>query len=330
MGADIGDVVVPRETPLEEVGGEVGIDAYNALYGFLANIRQPDGTPLKDSKGRVTSHLSGLLYRTANLYEAGIEPCYVFDGEPPRLKRETVEERKERRDEAEERYEEAKRRGDEAAMLKHAQQATRLEPPQVETAVSLLDALNVPWVEAPAEGEAQAARMCEEGALDSVGSQDYDSLLFGAPTLVRNLAVRGRGGDELTPETVDLGETLDELGLTREGLVEVAVLAGTDYNEGIHGFGAKTALDAVREDGFEATVDEHPEEFEVDPEDVKTLFLEPETEPSDAYDLDRGTPDEDAVVALLVDEHDFSRNRVTDAVERIEGATTQSSLDRWS
>jgi len=197
------------------VGGRVGIDAYNALYGFLANIRQPDGTPLKDSKGRVTSHLSGLLYRTANLYEAGIKPCYVFDGEPPALKKETLEERDDRRSEAEEAYEEAARRGDEAAMLKHAQQATRLEPPQVETSAALLDALNVPWIEAPAEGEAQAARMCRDDDLDSVGSQDYDALLFGAPTLVRNLTVRGRGGDELTPERIVLEETLDELGLTR-------------------------------------------------------------------------------------------------------------------
>jgi len=145
MGVDIGDIVVAHETPLDEVGGRVGIDAYNALYGFLANIRQHDGTPLKDSKGRVTSHLSGLLYRTANLYEAGIKPCYVFDGEPPALKKETLEERDDRRSEAEEAYEEAARRGDEAAMLKHAQQATRLEPPQVETSAALLDALNVPW-----------------------------------------------------------------------------------------------------------------------------------------------------------------------------------------
>ncbi len=328
MGVDLGDIVVAHETPLDEVGGRVGIDAYNALYGFLANIRQPDGEPLKDSKGRVTSHLSGLLYRTANLYEAGIKPCYVFDGEPPDLKKKTLEERDERRTEAEEAYEEAARRGDEAAMLKHAQQATRLEAPQVETSVALLDALNVPWVEAPAEGEAQAARMCGDDALDSVGSQDYDALLFGAPTLVRNLTVRGRGGNELVPERIVLEETLDELGLTREQLVEVAVLVGTDYNDGIHGYGPKTALETVRDNEFEEAVEEHADEFAVDAEEVKALFLDPET--TGDYALGWETPDADAVVSLLVDEHDFSRDRVVSAVERIEDATTQSSLDRWS
>jgi flap endonuclease-1 len=328
MGVDLGDIVVAHETPLDEVGGRVGVDAYNALYGFLANIRQRDGTPLKDSKGRVTSHLSGLLYRTANLYEAGIKPCYVFDGEPPDLKSKTVEERKERRDEAEERYEEAARRGDEAAMLKHAQQATRLEPPQVETSVALLEALNVPWVEAPSEGEAQAVRMCEDDALDSVGSQDYDALLFGAPTLVRNLTIRGRGGKDLTPERIVLEETLEELGLTREALVEVAILVGTDYNDGIHGYGPKTALETVREGEFDEAVEEHSDEFAVDVDAVKSLFLEPET--TDDYTIEWDTPDKDAAADLLCDEHDFSRDRVTDAVERIENATTQSSLDRWS
>lgn len=328
MGVDIGDIVVAHETPLEEVGGSVGVDAYNALYGFLANIRGRDGEPLKDSKGRVTSHLSGLLYRTANVYEAGIRPCYVFDGEPPDLKSDTVEKRKQRRQEAEKRYEEAARRGDEAAMLKHAQQATRLEPPQVETSVALLDALNVPWVEAPSEGEAQAVRMCEDGALDSVGSQDYDALLFGAPTLVRNLTIRGRGGKDLTPERIALEETLDELGLTRERLIEVAVLVGTDYNDGIHGYGPKTALETVREGDFEEAVEQNPDEFGVDVDAVKSLFLEPET--AGDYDVDWDTPDTDEVVSLLCDEHDFSRDRVTDAVGRIENATTQSSLDRWS
>jgi len=153
-------------------------------------------------------------------------------------------------------------------------------------------------------------------------------LLFGAPTLVRNLTVRGRGGDELTPERIVLEETLDELGLTREELVEVAVLVGTDYNDGIHGFGPKTALETVRDDGFDEAVEEHADEFAVDVDEVKALFLEPET--TDDYALDWETPDTDAAVSLLVEEHDFSRDRVVSAVERIEDATTQSSLDRWS
>ena len=47
----------------------VAVDAFNWIYQFLAIIRQPDGTPLRDSKGRVTSLLSGLFYRTAKLLD---------------------------------------------------------------------------------------------------------------------------------------------------------------------------------------------------------------------------------------------------------------------
>src|SRR3989338_918541 len=64
----------------------VAIDAYNWIYQFLSIIRQMDGTPLKDSHDRVTSHLSGLYYKTLKMMEAGIKPVYVFDGKPPEFK----------------------------------------------------------------------------------------------------------------------------------------------------------------------------------------------------------------------------------------------------
>lgn len=326
MGADIGDVVDGEAVALDSLDGAVALDAYNAIYGFLANIRQRDGTPLKDSKGRVTSHLSGLLYRTANLYEAGLKPFYVFDGPPPDLKSATVEERRERKEEAQERYEEAARRGDEAEMLKHAQQATSLDQPQVETSVALLDALNVPWMEAPSEGEAQASYMCREGDVDLVGSQDYDSLLFGAPVLVRNLTIRGRGGRDLEPVRYVLDIVLDELGMTREELVEVGVLVGTDYNEGVHGVGPKTALDVVRDGDTRERLEEGDPDCDLD--EILELYLDPDV--TDDYTLEWEEPDADAVEALLCSEHDFSEDRVRKAVERVEEATTQSSLDRWS
>src|SRR2546427_8625269 len=43
-----------------------------------------------DHEGRVTSHLSGIIYRTSNFVAAGIKPAFVFDGEPPRLKARTI------------------------------------------------------------------------------------------------------------------------------------------------------------------------------------------------------------------------------------------------
>ncbi|MFB6282658.1 MAG: flap endonuclease-1 [Halobacteria archaeon] len=327
MGADIGDILEPEPVEFEDVAGKVGIDAFNAIYGFLANIRQRDGTPLQDSKGRVTSHLSGLLYKTANLYEDGVKPFYVFDGKPPDLKSDTVEKRRERTSEAEESYKEAKKKGDEAEMLKYAQQATSIESAQVESSIELLNALNVPWMEAPGEGEAQASYMCVEGEIDYVASQDYDALLFGALHLVRNLTISGRKGEELQPELIRLNDVLERHDLTREELVEMGILVGTDYNDGVHGIGAKTGLKKMKKMSFREILEDYGHESSVDLEKVKDLFMDPEV--TDDYELEWQSPDHHAVVETLCDKYEFSEDRVEDALERIDASVSQSSLDRW-
>ena len=87
MGVDIKTLLVREKTNLESFSSKIiAIDAYNAIYQFLAIIRGPDGLHLTDTKGRVTSHLTGLLYRNVNFLSMGIKPVYVFDGKPPSLK----------------------------------------------------------------------------------------------------------------------------------------------------------------------------------------------------------------------------------------------------
>ncbi|MBW3583616.1 MAG: flap structure-specific endonuclease, partial [Euryarchaeota archaeon] len=193
MGVDLGQLVPHKETELKELAGKtIAIDAYNTLYQFVSIIRQPDGTPLKDSRGRITSHLAGLLYRTANLVEARIRPVFVFDGPPHPLKRETLVERGARKEKAEKEYKEALAEGDIERARTKATQTSRLTPEMVDQAKALVSALGLTYVDAPGEGEAQAVRLVELGRADVVGSQDYDALLFGAPRLVRNLTVTGR------------------------------------------------------------------------------------------------------------------------------------------
>ena len=150
MGVDISDIIKSHEIKLGDLKGKiVAIDAYNALYQFLSIIRQPDGTPLRDSLGRVTSHLSGLLYRTANFMAEGIKPVYVFDGRPPDLKLRTVDERIKIRLKAQEEWQKALEEGDlERARMK-AQQASYLTKDMVNEAKKLLEFMGVPYVQAP-------------------------------------------------------------------------------------------------------------------------------------------------------------------------------------
>jgi len=342
VGVELGGLSVKEPISLEQLAGKkVAIDGNNALYQFLAIIRQRDGTPLLDSKGRVTSHLSGLFYRTARLVEARIKPIYVFDGEPPKMKRRTLDERREFRQEAKERWETALKEGDFAEARTAAMASSRLTREMVEDSKKLLGVMGVPFVQAPQEGEAQAAAMCIDGNVWASASQDFDSLLLGAPRLIRNLTLSGRrklpGRDdyaEVVPEIIELEKTLSSLGISREQLIWIGILTGTDFNKGVKGIGPKKALKLVKEcrsldeavqraGGFEL--------FEVEPHDVEAYFLHPGI--TGDYSIDFKVPELKPLIDFLVLEHDFSMERVGGSAKAYIDAMTetaqQSKLGEW-
>lgn len=326
MGVNLGGIVDKKKTSLEELQGKsLAVDGYNALYQFLAIIRGTMGEPLTDRAGRITSHLSGLFYRTVNMIERGIRVVYVFDGEPPALKEVEIKRRMQIKEEAIIRYEDALKRGAVEEAKRYAQMTSRLKDEMVEDAKRLLSSMGVPWIQAPSEGEAQAAYIVSESHLWAVASQDYDSLLFGAPILVRNLTVSGRrklpGKNvyaEVEPEIIDLRKALTDLGLTREQLIDVAILLGTDYNPGgFKGIGPKTALKLIRELG---TLERAVEELQQDRTaeellKIRQIFLEPKV--TDDYKIEWRKPDPESTIQFLCKERDFSEERVRNALDRI-------------
>jgi flap endonuclease-1 len=322
MGVDLGDLCVKRAITLESLSGRViAIDAFNVLYQFLASIRQDDGTPLSDFKGRTTAHLSGLFYRTSKLIQNGIRPVYVFDGTPSALKGRTQEARAEVKRKAEEKWKQAlvEERFEDAK--KYASGTSRLTGAMVEESKMLLTGMGIPWVQAPGEGEAQAAMMVQKGQAYAVGSQDFDALLFGTPVLVRNLSITGRRKVPrqdryimVEPEEINLRETLGALQMEREKLIWIGILLGTDFNEGVPRVGPKTALKIIKEvdslDALRAYLKtKYDYEFEVEPEKVMEIFLRPNH--ADVAEGPRwGAINEAEVTRILVDEHDFARERV--------------------
>jgi len=341
LGVDFGDLVVRRALTLEELRGRsIAVDGYNALYQFLTVIRQPDGTPLMDSHGRVTSHLSGVFYRTINLLEIGVKPVYVFDGRPPEIKEMEVARRKALREEAVKRYEEALQRGDLKAARTYASQSARLREEMVDEVKDLLDAMGVPWIQAPSEGEAQAAYLAIKGDVWASASQDYDSLLYGAPKLVRNLTISGRRRlpksekyVEVVPELVLLGEVLRSLGLTREQLIDLAILIGTDYNpDGVKGIGPKRAYILIKKHGSLENVLKYLPEVQIPSlQSIREIFLKPTVNMD--YVVRWRPIDRSKVLEILVEKHDFSRERVEKAIDRVEAALRktggQVGLDKW-
>ncbi|OIO27827.1 flap endonuclease-1 [Candidatus Micrarchaeota archaeon CG_4_10_14_0_2_um_filter_60_11] len=338
MGArDLKDITVSHQVTLEELRGRVAVDAYNAVYQFLSTIRGPDGAPLADSHGRTTSHLSGLFYRSCSLLEKGVQPIYVFDGKPSELKARTIAERVEKKMEAEELMKKALEEGriEEAARL--AQRTSHLTKDMVAECKTLLGLMGLPFVQAPSEGESQCAAMAAQGCVGAAASQDFDALLFGAPVLIRNLTLSGKrklprssATVEVYPEKYFLKENLDALGLTRQQLVWVSLLCGTDFNEGVKGIGPKKGLKLVRETETLEGVCEKTGQDYASFKEVETLFLNPRISRVGA--LEFGEPDRDGVIAFMAGERDFSEERVSNALARAFNQpldASQGTLKRW-
>lgn len=339
MGVNISDIITKEKASIPDFAGRwIAVDAYNILYQFISIIRQPDGTPLMDSQGRVTSHLAGLLSRTTSLLSSGINLVFVYDGEPHELKSGTLRGRRARKEKAKAEWEAALEEGDlEKARIK-AQQTSNLTHDMVEDSKKLIGFIGIPWVEAPCDGEAQASYMAGKGDVWGCASQDFDSLLFGAGNLIRNLTITGRrkmpkknAYVSVEPEVVNLKDSLSKLQITREQLVDVAILVGTDFNQGIKGIGPKKGLKLIQTLGNLEAVFAEKEITVENYQEVRDIFLSPRV--TDDYVVKKLNMNLSGALKLLVDEHDFSEERVKSSLAKVKEereSEAQMSLDRWA
>ena len=329
MGIQLSSLLETRKIKVEELSGQrIAIDGYNVLYQFLTSIRQADGSLLTDSEGRVTSHLSGILFRFSKLVENGIRICVVFDGKPPKLKMNLLEERRQRKIKAQIEWEAAIEAGDRETARTKAQQTTRLESHMIDDSKKLLDLLGVPWVEAPSEGEAQVASLLEQGMVDYGASQDFDTVLFGASKFIRNLTLSGRRKlpkqqkwVEVSPEIVDLETSFQKLEINREQLVDVAILMGTDFNPGIDGIGPKRGLKLIQEFGkAEGALEKLGKEID-NLDEIRTLFLD---HPSVDFTPEWRTPNVESTIKYLCNDYSFNKARVEKALEKYVESKTKA------
>ncbi len=339
MGLDLKALCVREKTNLESFASKiVAIDAYNAIYQFLSIIRGPDGMPLTDYSGKVTSHISGLFYRNLNFLSLGIKPVYVFDGRPPSLKTAEIEKRKQTKKDATIKYEKALSEGKYDEARKYAQQTSVLRDEMVGDSKKLLELFGIPSIQAPSEGEATAAHLTATGKAYASASQDFDSLLFGARKLVRNFTNSGKRKlpnrnttIEVEPEIIDLSKTLAELGVTREQLVDIGILIGTDYNpDGFERIGPKTALKIVKDHGKLEDIPQIREKLEeLDYKQLRQMFLKPEV--ADVKEINFGEIDYQGVTNYLTKERNFSSDRVETSLNRLKKSFERKShtLEQW-
>jgi len=328
MGLQITDIVPKKEIEISDLRGKtIAVDAFNVIYQFLSTIRQPDGTPLQDSKGRITSHLSGLFYRNIHLLQNGIKLVYVFDGKHPELKRKTHEKRQEAKDISREKYEEAVKAEDIGGMGKYSRSLVRLDEEKINESKELLKAMGIAVVQAPGEGEAQASYICKKGEVYAVASQDYDCLLFETPLLIQNLTLAKKrktvsGYVEIKPQLIELKNVIGELEINQEQLITIGVLSGTDYNPGgILGIGPKKALKLVKEHKTAETVfkffesdEKFKEKVWFDWKEIFELMKNPDVDKN--YKIEFPKMDFGKIKSILMD-HEFSEERIESQFDKL-------------
>lgn len=328
MGVALTELLLIKEIDIDFLRNKVlAVDSSMWLYQFLSNIRQRDGSLLTDSKGNVTSHLVGLFARISNLMQQNVKLAFVFDGEPPKLKHLTLEKRKGIKLEAEKKLEKAKEKDDLELMKKYASRTSRLTAEMIGEAKKLVEAFGLPVVEAPSEAEAQASLIVKNNDAFALATNDADALLFEAPRIVRNLNMAGKkkkinalSYETINPDMIILDENLKHLGISHDQLIVLAMLIGTDYNSGgIKGIGPKTALKLVKEyeTNFEALFNEArwQEHFDFSWHEVFDLIKNIPVNGN--YRLEWKSLDEEKMNRLLVDEHDFSGERVKGQIENL-------------
>jgi len=340
MGTAIGDLLTKNEITLDQVKEKtLGFDGNNITYQFLTTIRGLDGELLTNSKGKVTSHLIGLFYRISSILENDVKVMFVFDGKPLELKKETLQKRKDMKIEAEEKARKAEEEEDFEERAKQMKRATKITSEMIDDAKKFFDVFGIPYIDAPNDGEAQISWMNSVGKLDGVVTQDFDSLLFGAKDVYRNLTLSGKrrvpGKDyfvQIKPEHINAEETLKAMEINRQKLIWLGMLVGTDFNNKIPKIGPKTAIRLVKEiNSFDEILKKLNYEPDFDPDEIEALFMNPPH--VENYKLEWKEIDFDKTKKLLIEEFEFAQDRVDNTLERLEKVITerkkQPRLSKW-
>ncbi|MFB6110618.1 MAG: flap endonuclease-1 [Halodesulfurarchaeum sp.] len=324
--ADLRQLAVLSTVSYDDLDGDVvAVDAHNWLYRYLTTTVKftRDGVYTTEA-GEEVANLIGVVQGLPKFFEHDLTPVFVFDGGVTDLKEGEIERRRERREAAEERLAEAREAGERIEAARLESRTQRLTDVIQRTTRELLELLDVPVVEAPAEGEAQAAAMARtDPAVDYAGSEDYDTLLLGAPFTLRKLTT----SDD--PELMDFEATLERHDITWSQLVDVGILCGTDFNEGLHGYGPKTALEAVKTHGDLWGVLEAEDEYIEYADRIRELFLDPDVTGDYEIDPDRD-PDVEAARKYVTGTWEIPAEEVARGFERIEDSVAQTGLDQFT
>lgn len=337
MGVSIKDILDYDIIKIGKLNNKrISIDSFNLIYQFLASIRQPNGEPLSDKSGNLTSHLKGLFNRCVYFKKNNIKPIFVFDGIAPPLKKKVREQRRAVYDKSLKNYEDAKERGDDLEMSKFSKALNKLDSKMIEDSKQLIKLFGFPIITAPSEGEAQSAYLTNNNLIFASSSQDFDSLLFGAKKLIRNFSIGGKKKiantsmfKDLDIEFYDLEKNLERLKITIDDLIIIGMLCGTDFNpKGIPRIGSIKALKLVQKlreenESYDLLFKRlnWSEFFDYPFEDVFDIFKKMEVKKEDEVSMEFSEIKKNEIKEFLK-QRDFDENAILRSLDKIKNINT--------
>jgi len=328
---EIRDLASIEEIQSNDLSGDtVTVDAHNYLYKYMIpTVQYTDTSAYTSNDGTELPTVLGLLRGLQRFYENDITPIFVFDGSAHSLKQEEIARRKSQKQKASNEKDAQIQDGNIIEAARYDARSQRLTGEMIAATQRLLSVLQIEQIEAHGAGEAQAAHMAKESSvITSIISDDYDSLLFGAPSVIRNFT------SSEPHERISLQSLLDENNLNSEQLVWFAILCGTDYNDGAYGYGPKTAKKTVSNNTSDECMDivlENDDSItETELETIVSLFLNPNVideypEPTSLKPIAKND-----IETVVYDEIGLESDVIQSAVDSLaETIPSNTSLDSW-
>jgi len=232
---------IHKHCTLKKFAGQtIGVDA----YGWLHRGTVACAIELALDKP-TTKYVDFAISRVRMLLDFGVTPYLVFDGDYLPSKAGTNKERRKRRDQSKALGLELYRAGKLSQAHQELQKAADVTPYMARQLIEELKKLNVQYVVAPYEADAQLAYLEQKGIIDGILSEDSDLLVFGARRLLTKL---NQYGECVVIERADfaLCKEISLAGWTDDMFRRMAILSGCDYLSNIEKMGLKTAYRYVR------------------------------------------------------------------------------------
>lgn len=320
MGVKLAPLIEPETHDLSVLENHrLAIDGSYVIIAGLRKIR-PRGVLFTNKWGEPLAPIHAVFYKTLRLMEEGIGPVYVFDGIPPQEKRIRDEMRLVQLQQLWRAYERAREKGNAQLVRNLFQNPALVYKKALVDVMEILRTMGVPAMIAPSEGEAQGSYLVKASHAKALLSPDYDSLLFGCPTVVQRLDLVKKQVD-----VIHLEDLLRHLGVSYPQLVDMGILIGTDYHHGVKGIGPKRAHKLLQKYDRIESIPGIPQ-----PEDLtqlRSLFLTSVVTPYNPLFL----PPNAEMCSSLLARKGFGPKRVEKARLRLErafrrGSTTQQTL----